>query len=61
MTGIYRRILERIERSPATIVERRISLTAWEKTWVAARSLAGGAASGRRQTNGTELVEDRVA
>jgi phytoene synthase len=41
MTGIYRRILERIARRPDEILERRISLSAWEKAWLAARSLAG--------------------
>lgn len=41
MTGIYRRILERIARRPEEILERRISLPAWEKAWLAAVSLAG--------------------
>jgi 15-cis-phytoene synthase len=41
MTGIYRRILERIVREPEEILHRRISLPAWEKAWLAARSLAG--------------------
>jgi phytoene synthase len=41
MTGIYRRILERIAREPEEILHRRISLPAWEKAWLAARSLAG--------------------
>ena len=41
MTGIYRRILERIARQPDEILQRRISLPAWEKAWLAARSLAG--------------------
>jgi phytoene synthase len=44
MTGIYRRILERIERDPATVLERRVSLPPWEKTWVAVRSLKAGSA-----------------
>jgi phytoene synthase len=46
MTGIYRRILERIDRDPETVRERRVSLPSWEKTWVAIRSLreAAGAA-----------------
>lgn len=42
MTGIYRRILERIAEHPATVLDRRVSLPPWEKTWVAVRSLAGG-------------------
>jgi 15-cis-phytoene synthase len=40
MTGIYRRILERIARHPDEILQRRISLPVWEKAWLAARSLA---------------------
>lgn len=44
MTGIYRRILERILEDPAQVLHGRISLSPLEKTWVAARSLvaAGG-------------------
>jgi phytoene synthase len=41
MTGIYRRILDRIAIQPEAVMERRISLPAWEKTWVALRSLTG--------------------
>jgi phytoene synthase len=41
MTGIYRRILGQIDRDPQAIMRRRVSLPAWEKAWVAARSLAG--------------------
>jgi 15-cis-phytoene synthase len=41
MTGIYRRILDRITEDPDEILRRRISLPAWEKAWLAARSLAG--------------------
>jgi len=50
MTGIYRRILERIERSPGEVLRRRISLPPWEKAWVAAGSLAtaAGRAAGAR-------------
>jgi 15-cis-phytoene synthase len=44
MTGIYRRILAQIERDPQQIMRRRVSLPAWEKAWVAARSLAGAGA-----------------
>lgn len=43
MTGIYRRILKRIERDPGTVRERRVSLPPWEKTWVALRSLTEAA------------------
>lgn len=41
MAGIYRRVLERIERDPLSVLDRRVSLPTWEKAWVAARSLAG--------------------
>jgi len=41
MTGIYRRILRQIDRDPAQVLRQRVSLPAWEKAWVAARSLAG--------------------
>ena len=41
MTGIYRRILDRIERSPQAVLDHGLSLAPWEKTWVALRSLAG--------------------
>jgi 15-cis-phytoene synthase len=44
MTGIYRRILGQIDRDPQEILRRRVSLPAWEKAWVAARSLAGAGA-----------------
>jgi len=48
MTGIYRRILDCIEREPEQVILRRISLPVWEKAWVAAVALANGAAGGRR-------------
>ena len=41
MTGIYRCILERIALEPTAVLDRRVSLPAWEKTWVAARSMSG--------------------
>jgi 15-cis-phytoene synthase len=41
MTGIYRRLLTRIEKHPDEVLARRMSLPTWEKAWVAARSLAG--------------------
>jgi phytoene synthase len=41
MTGIYREILERIARDPGVVLRGRVALPAWQKTWVAARSLAG--------------------
>jgi phytoene synthase len=46
MTGIYRSILERIAREPTEVLRRRVSLPAWEKAWVAARSLATARATG---------------
>ena len=53
MAGIYRRLLVRIEAQPAAVLSRRVSLPAWEKAWVAARSLAGaGAGSGAGQGSG---------
>ena len=44
MTGIYRRILDRILEDPMQVTRGRISLSPLEKTWVAARGLvaAGG-------------------
>jgi 15-cis-phytoene synthase len=44
MAGMYRRLLGRIEREPESVLERRLSLPAWEKSWVAARSLIGAGA-----------------
>jgi phytoene synthase len=41
MTGIYRRLLSRIERSPEAVFAGRVSVPAWEKAYVAAASLAG--------------------
>ena len=44
MAGIYRRILDRIERDPAAVLRGRISLPTTEKLWVAARAVTVGAA-----------------
>lgn len=41
MAGIYRRLLGRILAEPAGPLTRRVSLPAWEKGLVAARSLGG--------------------
>jgi phytoene synthase len=41
MAGIYRRLLVRIEADPTAVTRGRVSLPAWEKVLVAARSLAG--------------------
>jgi 15-cis-phytoene synthase len=40
MAGIYHRLLKRIARDPQAVLRTRISLPAWEKAYVAARSLA---------------------
>ena len=52
MTGIYRGILERIERDPGIVLERRISLPVWEKAWVAVRSLAANGIPATPRLNG---------
>jgi phytoene synthase len=41
MSGIYRRLLTRIERAPEAIFATRVSLPTYEKAWVAIRALAG--------------------
>lgn len=41
MTGIYRRLLDRIEEQPEEVLRQRLSLPVWEKAWVAVRSVAG--------------------
>ncbi len=41
MAGLYRRLLRRIEREPEAVLAGRLSLSGWEKGWVAARSLVG--------------------
>ena len=39
MAGIYGRVLARIEREPALVLgPERVSLTGWEKGWVAVRA-----------------------
>ncbi|HEX3803529.1 MAG TPA: squalene/phytoene synthase family protein [Solirubrobacteraceae bacterium] len=49
MTGIYRRILDRILEDPAQVLRGRISLSPFEKSWVAARSLVAAGGSERRR------------
>ena len=44
MTGIYRRLLDRIDDSPEIVTRTRLSLPAWEKAWVMARSVVEAAA-----------------
>lgn len=46
MSGIYRRLLDRIAADPATIRDHRLSLSAWEKTGVALRAVTGRALTG---------------
>jgi phytoene synthase len=41
MAGIYHRLLQRIAADPAAVLSRRVSLPAWEKAYLAARSLVG--------------------
>jgi phytoene synthase len=43
MTGIYRRLLARIEDHPEEVLRRRLALNGWEKAWVAASSAIGSA------------------
>ncbi len=44
MAGIYRRLLGRIEADPTVVLDRRLSLPAQEKAWVALRAITLGAA-----------------
>ena len=39
MSGIYRRLLERISAQPELVYDRRLALSGWEKAGVAARAL----------------------
>jgi 15-cis-phytoene synthase len=41
MSGIYRRLLDRIATQPSLVRDRRLSLSGWQKAGVAARALAG--------------------
>jgi phytoene/squalene synthetase len=43
MAGAYRRLLARIASEPSLVLTGRPSLSAWEKGWVLARSLARAA------------------
>jgi len=44
MAGIYRRVLERIDADPGSVLRGRVGLAQWEKGWVALRSLTGASA-----------------
>lgn len=41
MAGIYRRLLDRIERDPEAVLRGRVSLPGREKAYVAVRGLSG--------------------
>ncbi len=41
MAGIYRRLLDDISADPSLVFGKRLSLTGWQKTVVAARAVAG--------------------
>ncbi|WMX44125.1 presqualene diphosphate synthase HpnD [Streptomyces roseicoloratus] len=41
MAGVYRRLLDRIERDPAAVLRGRVSLPGREKAYVAVRGLSG--------------------
>ena len=47
MSGIYRRLLERIAAEPEAVLERRVALSPLTKVAVALRSLVAGAGGGR--------------
>jgi phytoene synthase len=44
MSGIYRRLLDRITAQPSAVYDQRLSLSGWQKAGVAVRALAGMAA-----------------
>ncbi|MGH3538996.1 MAG: presqualene diphosphate synthase HpnD [Pseudonocardiaceae bacterium] len=41
MSGIYRRLLDRIATQPSQVFDRRLSLSGWQKAEVAAKALSG--------------------
>ncbi len=41
MSGIYRRLLARIDAQPSAVFDKRLSLSGWQKAGVAARALTG--------------------
>jgi phytoene synthase len=41
MAGIYHRLLARIERDPMAVTQRRLSLPAAEKVWIAGKCMVG--------------------
>ena len=46
MSGIYLRLLDRIDEQPSLVFDRRLSLSGWQKAEVAMRALVGTSASG---------------
>ncbi|HWD56341.1 MAG TPA: presqualene diphosphate synthase HpnD [Acidimicrobiales bacterium] len=44
MAGIYRRLLVEIQRDPAAVLRRRMSLPPWQKVGVALRAVSAGSA-----------------
>jgi phytoene synthase len=44
MSGIYRRLLDRIDADPTSVYTQRLSLSGWEKAAVAVRALTGASA-----------------
>jgi 15-cis-phytoene synthase len=57
MTGIYLRVLAKVERSPQVVLRTRVSLAPWEKAWVAASSLTASAARHRPDHREVEAAE----
>jgi 15-cis-phytoene synthase len=55
MAGIYQRLLAHIEEQPDRVMHERLSLTAKEKAWVAARSLTVVDAMGWRGVSARRL------
>ncbi|MCP9956479.1 presqualene diphosphate synthase HpnD [Streptomyces sudanensis] len=54
MAGIYRRLLDRIERDPGAVLRGRVSLPGREKAYVAVRGLSGlDARAAARRAEGT--------
>lgn len=52
MSGIYRRLLDRIDADPETALRIRVSLPSWGKAAVAVSSLTGAVVRARRGTRG---------
>jgi 15-cis-phytoene synthase len=59
MSGIYERLLTRIERDPEAVTRGRLSLPAWEKAYVSARGLSGVRGRPQRAARAAESGNDR--